>query len=64
MSIYMLQHYLTNNFNNMNYMKISVASTLLFLTILIVAGITGRHFFLGEGGERRNEKKKSSVRLH
>lgn len=63
-SIYMLQHYLTNNFNNMNYMKISVASTLLFLTILIVAGITGRHFFLGEGGERRNEKKKSSVRLH
>lgn len=63
-SIYMLQHYLTNNFNNMNYMKISVASTLLFLTILIVAGIAGRHFFLGEGGERRNEKKKSSVRLH
>lgn len=63
-SIYMLQHYLTNNFNNMNYMKISVASTLLFLTILIVAGIAGRHFFLGEGGERRNEKKKNSVRLH
>ena len=38
-SIYMLQHYMTNNFNNMNYMEISVASTFLFLVILIAACI-------------------------
>lgn len=62
-SIYMLQHYLTNNFNNMNYMKISVASTLIFLTILIAACIAGRPFFLGERGKKKNEKEKKSVHL-
>ena len=61
-SIYMLQHYLTNNFNNINYMNISVASTLIFLTILIAACIGGRNFFKGEGGKRKDEKKKSPVR--
>ena len=62
-SIYMLQHYLTNNFNNMNYMKISVASTLIFLTIFIAACIAGRSLFVGEGGKRRSEKKKKSIHL-
>ena len=33
-SIYMLQHYMTNNFNNMNYMEISVTSTFIFLLSL------------------------------
>ena len=59
-SIYMLQHYMTNNFNNMNYMEISVASTFLFLVILIAAGIPSWSFFAGKGGKRGNEKKKNS----
>ena len=59
-SIYMLQHYMTNNFNNMNYMDISVASTFLFLVILIAACIPSWSFFAGKGGERCNEKKKKS----
>ena len=61
-SIYMFQHYMTNNFNNMNYMKISVASTLVFLTILIAACIIGRSFFTGEGGKKGNEKKSVHLR--
>lgn len=52
-SIYMLQHYLTNNFNNMNYMKISVASTLVFLTIVLAACIAGRGFLTGGRREKR-----------
>ena len=59
-SIYMLQHYMTNNFNNMNYREISVASTFLFLVILIAACISSWSFFAGKGGKRGNEKKKKS----
>lgn len=62
-SIYMLQHYMTNNFNNMNYMKLSVASTLVFLIIFIAACVIGRSFFTGEGRKRGNEKKKESTHL-
>ena len=62
-SIYMLQHYMTNNFNNMNYMKISVASTLVFLIIFIAACVISRSFFTGEGRKRGNEKKKESAHL-
>lgn len=38
-SIYMLQHFLNNNFDNLNYQRLSVASTMLFLAILIVVGV-------------------------
>ena len=62
-SIYMLQHYMTNNFNNMNYMEISVTSTFIFLVIFIVACILGRSFFAGKGGKRGSENKKKSAYL-
>lgn len=38
-SIYMLQHFLNNNFDNLNYQRLSVASTMLFLAILLVVGV-------------------------
>ena len=62
-SIYMLQHYMTNNFNNMNYMEISVTSTFIFLVIFIAACIPGRSFFAGKGGKRGSENKKKSAHL-
>ena len=62
-SIYMLQHYMTNNFNNMNYMEISVTSTFLFLVILIAACISSWSFFAGKGGKRGSENKKKSAHL-
>ena len=62
-SIYMLQHYMTNNFNNMNYMEISVTSTFIFLVIFIAACILGRSFFAGKGGKRESENKKKSAHL-
>ena len=62
-SIYMLQHYMTNNFNNMNYMEISVTSTFIFLVIFISACILGRSFFAGKGGKRESENKKKSAHL-
>ena len=62
-SIYMLQHYITNNFNNMNYMEISVTSTFIFLVIFIAACILGRSFFAGKGGKRGSENKKKSAHL-
>ena len=62
-SIYMLQHYMTNNFNNMNYMEISVTSTFIFLVIFIAACILGRSFFAGKGGKRGSENKKKSAHL-
>lgn len=63
-SIYMLQHYMTNNFNSMNYMEISVTSTFIFLVILIATCIPSRNFFAGKGGKRGNEKKKKFDHLH
>ena len=62
-SIYMLQHYMTNNFNNMNYMEIPVTSTFIFLVIFIAACILGRSFFAGKGGKRESENKKKSAHL-
>lgn len=62
-SIYMLQHYMTNNFNNMNHMEISVTSTFIFLVIFIAACILGRSFFAGKGGKRESENKKKSAHL-
>ena len=34
--VYMLQHFMNNNFENLNYNKLSVASVLLFLAVTIV----------------------------
>lgn len=50
-SIYMLQHYLTNNFTNMNYMKIAVVSTLMFLIVAAAVGIVERRLWFDKGGE-------------
>lgn len=35
-SIYMVQHFLNNNFENLNYQKLSVASIMLFLVLLVI----------------------------
>ncbi len=35
-SVYMLQHFMNNNFENLNYQKISVTSVLMFLAVLTV----------------------------
>ena len=41
-SIYMLQHYINNNFQNLSYQKLSVATILVFLLILaLVLGLFG-----------------------
>jgi multiple sugar transport system permease protein len=37
--IYMLQHFINNSFENLNYARLSVASVLLFLVIVLVVGI-------------------------
>ena len=39
MNIYMLQHFLNNSFENLNYNKLSVASILFFIPITLVLGI-------------------------
>lgn len=38
-SIYMIQHFLNNNFNNLNYQRLSVATILLFLFIAVFVAI-------------------------
>lgn len=38
-SIYMLQHYMNNNFANLNYQRLSVAALMVFLIIFIMVGI-------------------------
>ena len=38
-NIYMLQHFLNNSFENLNYAKLSVASVLLLIVVLIVFAI-------------------------
>ena len=35
-SIYMLQHFLNNNFANLNYQRLSVAAILVFLVIFVI----------------------------
>lgn len=37
--VYMLQHFINNSFENLNYNKLSVASVLLFLSVTTVIGI-------------------------
>lgn len=37
-SIYLMQHFLNNNFENLNFARLSVASVLSALPILIAAG--------------------------
>lgn len=38
-SVYMLQHFINNSFENLNYQRLSVASVLLFLVITLVLGL-------------------------
>lgn len=38
-SVYMLQHFLNNSFENLNYQRLSVASVLLFLVIALGLGL-------------------------
>ncbi len=35
-SIYMLQHFMNNNFENLNYLRLSTAAILVFLVIFIL----------------------------
>lgn len=37
--IYMLQHFINNNFESLNFSQLSAASVILFIVIVIVAGI-------------------------
>ena len=37
-SLYMLQHFINNSFENLNYQRLSVASVLLFLVLTLVLG--------------------------
>ncbi len=48
-NIYMIQHYMNNNFNNLNYPRLSAASVILSIFIIIIMLV----FFLFE---RRSEK--------
>ncbi len=38
-SIYMLQHFMNNNFRNLNYQRLSAAAFLVFLFICLIVGI-------------------------
>lgn len=47
-SIYMLQHFMNNNFENLNYQRLSVAAILVFFIIfLLVAAIFGYKEWMG-----------------
>ena len=48
-NIYMIQHYMNNNFNNLNYPRLSAASVILSVFIIIIMLV----FFLIE---RRNDQ--------
>ncbi len=48
-SIYMLQHFMNNNFENLNYIRLSVGAILLFLVIFILMFILMR--FKSRGGD-------------
>lgn len=51
-SIYMLQHFLNNNFENLNYQRLSVAAILLFLLIFaLVAGLYAVQHKYGEAAQ-------------
>ena len=48
-SVYMLQHFLNNAFQNLNYQRLSVASVLLFLVIAGVVGLCALWVWRKEG---------------
>lgn len=58
-SIYMLQHYLTNNFNNLDYVNLSVTSAMIFLIITFIVCMAGKGFLTEKGGASHDRKKKS-----
>ena len=41
-SVYFLQHYLNNNFNNMTYSRLSVAAILLFAGMMVLVAVLYR----------------------
>lgn len=51
-SIYLLQHFMNNNFENLNYQRISVASVLMFLSVACIAIIAA---FLYRWGRRETK---------
>lgn len=56
-SIYMIQHFINNNFNNLNYTRLSVASTAMFLATAVMIGGICAGWMCGREGERKHEKK-------
>jgi multiple sugar transport system permease protein len=38
-SVYMLQHFMNNNFTNLNYQRLSTASVIVFVSIAVVLGL-------------------------
>lgn len=48
-SIYMLQHFMNNNFETLNYQRLSVAAIIIFAVIFLVVGVM---FFLKARAER------------
>lgn len=48
-SVYFLQHYLNNNFNNMTYSRLSVAAILLFAGMMVLVAVL--YHFQGDDGE-------------
>lgn len=48
-SVYFLQHYLNNNFNNMTYSRLSVAAILLFAGMMVLVAVLYR--LQGDDGE-------------
>lgn len=49
-SIYMLQHFMNNNFQNVNYQRLSVAALLTFLVIFVFVFVLWRMQKRGESG--------------
>lgn len=54
-SIYMLQHFMNNNFENLNYQRLSVAAILVFLLIflLVILLFAGKYRSESDGGSRK-----------
>lgn len=51
-SIYLLQHFMNNNFENLNYQRISVASVIMFVAIVCVAVFAFILYRQGKRGAR------------
>lgn len=58
-SIYMLQHFMNNNFHSLNYQRLSVAAFLVFLVIFVLATLlfAGNHRMEREEAGRRNTRR-------